>query len=85
MGAVQFLFLHFLQFARHHIFNLMRVIGIHADHAKVIANDRNGVMILQDIREFLEGSAFLGLFDMRFDRHRPLGLRKAHQPEQKAQ
>ena len=63
----------------------MRVIGIHADHPKIIADDCDRVMVLQDTREFLEGCAFFGLFDMRFNRHRPLGLRQPHQPEKQAQ
>ena len=31
----------------------------------------------RDAREFAEGRALLRLFDMRFERHRPLGLGEA--------
>ena len=83
--AVQLLVQDLLQLTRHDVLDLVRIVGVHADHAQVVADHRAGVVIGEDLRELLEGRAFVGLLDMRLQRHRALGAGQPHQEIQQAQ
>ncbi len=48
MRAMQFLMQRLLQLAAHQVLDLMRVVGVHADHPQVVADHRRHVMVGQD-------------------------------------
>ncbi len=72
--GVHFLIQGLLQFPRHHVLDLVRIVGVHTDHAQIVADDGAGVMIGQDLWEFQEGGAFIRFFDMRSSAIAPLVL-----------
>ena len=85
VGWVQFLNQGLPQFARHDVLDLVGVVGVHPDHPQVVADDRAGVMVGQDLGELLEGRAVRRRLDMRLQRHRPLAAGQAHQEEQQTE
>ena len=73
MRAVQRFFQGFFQLPRHHILDLVRIIGVHAHHAQIVANHVDGGFIAENFRKILKGRTFGGVLDMRFQRHRAFG------------
>ena len=69
VAAVQFLVQDFLELAAHEIFDLVGIVGIHAHHAQIVADQRSGVVVVEDFGKMLEGRTFLGFFDVGFERH----------------
>ena len=85
VAAMQFLVQCLLQLATHQVLDLMRIVRIHADHAKVVADQRRGVMVCHDLGKVLEGVAVGRLLDMRLQRHRATLAGELGEEEQQAQ
>ena len=58
MRAVQFLMERLLELPRHHVLDLVRIVGVHPHHPQVIADHVGGVVVGQDLGEFLERRTF---------------------------
>ena len=82
---MQLLIQGFLQFPRHDVFDLIRVVGVHADQPQVIADQIAGVMVGDDLREILKCRTLGRLFDVRFERHVAFGTGQPHQEIHQAQ
>ena len=61
-------------------FHFMGVVGAQRQQAQIVAQEVAGMVVGVEGREFLEEGAFVGLFDMAFQRQIALGL---GQPEQR--
>jgi hypothetical protein len=85
MHAVQLLVQRLLQLTPQHILDLVGIVGVHSDHAQVVADDRAGEPIGEYLGEFLESSTLLRFLDVRLERHVALGGGKPGQKIQQAQ
>ena len=74
-----------LELLFHHIFQLMRVLEVHGDHAQRIADEIHGEMVVQNLGILLENARLFRVFDMLFERDHPLGAHQFQDEEEKRQ
>ena len=55
-------------------FHLVRIVGAERQHAQIVAEEYQRVMVLGEVRELLEEAALLRMLDMAFEREHALGL-----------